>query len=106
MFKDHRSGYFYGRHSLTAKTIAFFSKEKDLQEWLRESWRRVQISAVKAHDILGKDYARVFKMTLDKEIVEPFPEFDEIRDRNKKLVKQIRFNPYRDFNINYKGERF
>ena len=100
MFKDHKSGYFYGRHSLTSKTVAFFSKEEDLKEWLRESWRRVQISAVKAHDILGKDFGRVFKATLDKEIVEQVPEWDEIIKSRTPTKAPREFDSYRDF---YRG---
>lgn len=106
LFKAHKSGYFYGKPRLTSKEVVFFSKEKFIEDWLKESPYRVQITAVKARDILEGRFKELFDTTMDAEKVEPDPEWDAIKNRTKKEVRKQRFNPYRDFNINYKGETF
>jgi hypothetical protein len=94
---------YFGRQS---KKIVFFSEKTELEKWVKESWRRVEIPRKQASEVYGRGFERACKVELDREKVEPDPEYDALRKGIPRIVKQIRFNPYRDYNINYKGERF
>ena len=91
-----RDIFFCGQEKLLGKKVSFFSKEGDLVEWIRENPHRRQISQQRAKEIFGDYYNIEYKKRLDKDIVEPDPEYKALLDSRKGTYRKSPQNFYWD----------